>query len=117
MPVFDESSRQEFIDMQELKNRLFEAKWEWYKAQKFGQTKVVTKEMAEEATIADDYDKWMTRRVEFMYDYLDFDNERAQIRNKFLDQMHKKSSLKDIGDKLDEFILSRFSETNISPRA
>ena len=77
MPVFDESSRQEFIDVQELKNRLFEAKWDWYKAQKLGQTKVVTKEMAEEATIADDHDKWMTRRVEFMYDYLDFDNERA----------------------------------------
>ena len=32
MPVFDESSRQEFIDVQELKNRLFEAKWDWYKA-------------------------------------------------------------------------------------
>lgn len=48
----------------------------------------------------------MKRRVEFMYDYLDFDNDRARVRNKFLFEMHKKTTVKDIGEKLDEFILS-----------
>ena len=48
----------------------------------------------------------MERRVEFMYNYLDFDTERKDIRNKFLEEMNKKTTLKDIGEKLDEFILS-----------
>lgn len=39
-----------------------------------------------------------------MYNYLDFNNERHEIREKFLNQMHKKTTVKDIGEKLDEFI-------------
>ena len=71
-----------------------------------GQMKTVTKEMHEEGSIAEEHDEWMTRRVEFMYDYLDFDNDRAQIRRKFCEQMNKKSTIQDIGEKLDEFILT-----------
>jgi hypothetical protein len=29
-PIFDETSRKEYLDLNELKLRLFEAKWEWY---------------------------------------------------------------------------------------
>lgn len=29
-PVFDEASRQEYLDINELKLSLFEAKWKWY---------------------------------------------------------------------------------------
>ena len=44
---------------------------------------------------------------------MDFDNDRARVRSRFLNEMHKKTSLKDIGDKLDEFILS--SKAAIAP--
>ena len=30
-PVFDEVSREEYVDEQELKMRLFEAKWNWHR--------------------------------------------------------------------------------------
>lgn len=30
-PVFDEDSRQDYIDTNEFKQRLFDAKWKWYK--------------------------------------------------------------------------------------
>lgn len=36
-PVFDEASREEFVNFQELKGRLFEAKWNWYKDKTFNQ--------------------------------------------------------------------------------
>ena len=36
--------------------------------------------MEHEREIAEDHDKWMKRRVEFMYDYLDFDNDRSRVR-------------------------------------
>lgn len=62
--------------------------------------------LEEEKSIAEEHDEMMQKRVEFMYDYLDFDHERAQVRKKFLSQMHKKTTLQDIGEKLDEFIMS-----------
>lgn len=48
-----------------------------------------------------------------MYDYMDFDNDRARVRSRFLNEMHKKTTMKDIGDKLDEFVLS--SKAAIAP--
>ena len=41
-PIFDEASRQEYVDVNELKQKLFEAKWEWYKEETLSQYKVTT---------------------------------------------------------------------------
>ena len=40
-----------------------------------------------------------------MYNYLDYNNDRYRLREQFAHEMHKKTTLKDIGEKLDEFIL------------
>lgn len=105
-PIFDEASRQDYIDTNELKTRLMDAKWKWLVDKKVAQFRPTTNELEEEKAIAEEYDDWIRPRVEFMYDYMDFDTERAKIRTKFLDEMHKKTTLKDVGDKLDEVILS-----------
>mmetsp|Transcript_6919 Transcript_6919/g.9583 ORF Transcript_6919/g.9583 Transcript_6919/m.9583 type:complete len:154 (-) Transcript_6919:892-1353(-) len=105
-PVFDEVSRKEFLDYNTLKMKLFEAKWNWYKNETYAQMEITTKNLHDESQIADDYDAWMSNRVDYMYNYLDFDNDRTGIRNKFLNEMHKKTTVKDIGEKLDEFVLS-----------
>ena len=60
----------------------------------------------EEEDNAEEYDRWIKRRVEYMYDYIDFDNERVNVRTRFLNEMHKKTTMQDIGEKLDEFIYS-----------
>ena len=78
-PVVDEDSRQNYIDSNELRKRLFEAKWEWHKDRTLGQFKATTMEIEEEKSIAEDYDRWMKPRVEFMYNYLDFDNDYIVI--------------------------------------
>ena len=75
-PVFDQVSRETYIDDQELKMRLFEAKWKWHKDRVYSQIKPTTMELMEEENIAEDYDQWIKRRVEYMYDYVDFENER-----------------------------------------
>jgi hypothetical protein len=36
-----------------------------------------------------------------MYDYFDFDNDRSRVRNRFLKEASKKTTLKDIGEMLD----------------
>jgi len=68
--------------------------------------KLTNLEIEEEKQIQKEYDHWMTDRVEFMYDYLDFDHERRHVRQRFLNEMHKKTTLQDIGEKLDEFTWS-----------
>lgn len=94
------------MDFNELKMRLFEAKWNWLVTRTYEQTRVSNAQLESEASYAEEYDRWIKDRVEFMYDYLDFDNDRSRIRSRFLEEMHKKTTVKDIGDKLDEFTLS-----------
>jgi len=68
-----------------------------------GQFKPSNSKMEKDRRIAPEYDDWMENRVTFMYDQMDFDNERFQVREKFLREMHKKTTVQDIGEKLDEF--------------
>lgn len=51
------------------------------------------------------YDTDMKERVEMMYSYDDISNDRHILRNRFIREMNKKTTLRDIGAKLDEFIL------------
>lgn len=67
--------------------------------------KLTTEEVESDRLYAEEYDEWIKPRVEFMYTYLDYDTDRSKMRYKFLAEMHKKTSVKDIGEKLDEFIL------------
>ena len=46
-----------------------------------------------------------------MYNYLDYDNDRKKIRDKFLNEMNKKTTLKDIGETLDKLILDEKANT------
>ena len=49
-------------------------------------------------------DSWMDAKIEYMYNYLDFDNDRARVRTRFLKEMNKRTTLKDIGETLDKLI-------------
>jgi hypothetical protein len=45
-----------------------------------------------------------------MYSYLDYDNDRTRVREKFINEMNKKTSLQDIGEMLDKFIIDEKAE-------
>lgn len=105
-PIYDEASRQDYIDTTELKRRIMDAKWKWTVDKKVSALQATDMDLAQDESIAKEYDDWIRPRVEYMYDYMDFDNERARARQQFLNEMHKKTTLKDIGEKLDEVILS-----------
>ena len=55
--------------------------------------------------LGEEYDKDMKERVELMYSYDDFKHDRHILRDRFLNEMNRKTTLKDIGAKLDEFML------------
>ena len=47
----------------------------------------------------------MNYKLDFMYNYLDFDNDRSQVRNRFLTQLNRRTTLQDIGETLDDLVL------------
>lgn len=40
-----------------------------------------------------------------MYNYLDFYNDRHKVRERFVNEINKKTTLEDIGKRLDKFVL------------
>ena len=58
----------------------------------------------------DGKDEMIKRRAEFMYTYLDYDNDRVRVRNRFINEMNKKTTLKDIGESLDKFLIDERAE-------
>lgn len=50
-------------------------------------------------------DPIMVERAEFMYNYLDYDNDRSAVRQRFTKNYNKKASLRDIGELLDKLVL------------
>ena len=46
-----------------------------------------------------------------MFNSLDFLNDRARVKDRFLHQMNKKTTLKDIGSLLDRFVLDSKANT------
>lgn len=69
-----------------------------------------TKEIEEGLSFNRTLDETKQLRADFMYDYLDFDNDRYAVRRRFIDEMHKKTTLKDIGEKIDKFIIDEKAE-------
>jgi hypothetical protein len=46
-----------------------------------------------------------------MYNYLDYKSDRQRVRERFVHEMNKKTSLEDIGLLLDEFVLDSKANT------
>ena len=66
---------------------------------------ITTKQLEEEREEADQHDEWIVPRVEFMYNYLDFKNDRHRVRERFIKQMNKKTTIEDIAGLLDKYTL------------
>ena len=45
-----------------------------------------------------------------MFNYLDYDNDRVRIRERFVKEMNKKTTLEDIGKALDKFMVEEKAE-------
>ena len=73
---------------------------------------VSAKELEEEILYQRQVDEMKKTRAEFMYNHLDYQSDRIRVRNRFLDQMNKKTTLKDIGETLDRLILDEKAEYN-----
>lgn len=67
--------------------------------------KLTTKDLENQKFGAQEKDDMINRRAEFMFNYLDYNSDRTRVREKFMKEMHKKTTLEDIGRLLDDFII------------
>jgi hypothetical protein len=69
------------------------------------QAKVCFRDLEERDVLAKQWDDHIIPRVEFMYNYLDFYNDRHTVRERFVNEINKKTTLEDVGKQLDKFVL------------
>jgi small subunit ribosomal protein S9 len=102
-PILSEEDAQTYKSMSTLAESFYKAKWDHYVDRTLSRLKFRSREYDRE--IAEEVEKDMKERVELMYSFDDIRNDRYILRDRFLHEMNKKTTLKDIGAKLDEFIL------------
>lgn len=113
-PVANEQQAREQDDLDEHMIKYYRAKWDFYMRTKLDQLRVSHRQLEEAATQAagpHGKDAQVARRAEFMYSFFDYDNDRARVRDRFLNEQHKKITLKDIGSMLDKFLLDERAES------
>lgn len=47
----------------------------------------------------------MEEKLDYMYHALDYDHDRARVRDKFLKEVNKRTTLADIGETLDKLVI------------
>lgn len=43
----------------------------------------------------------MEYKLDYMYNHLDYDHDRAKVREKYLNEINRRTTLEDIGETLD----------------
>lgn len=102
-PIQNEEDSQNYKSLTTLSENFYKAKWDHYVDRTLSRLKLRSREYDRE--IAEEVEKDMKERVEIMYSFDDVRNDRYVLRDRFLHEMNKKTTLRDIGAKLDEFIL------------
>jgi hypothetical protein len=85
--------------------KYFRAKTEFYYWAKSDMLKASTEQIEKLKRVAEERDPTIERRADFMFSFLDYDNDRYKVREKFIKEMNKKTTLDDIGKALDKFIV------------
>lgn len=47
----------------------------------------------------------MEYKLDYMYNHLDYDHDRAKVREKYLNEINRRTTLEDIGETLDQLVL------------
>ena len=120
-PIFDETSQQKAEFDDEMTNKYYEAKWNWYVDKKMSQLREFNSTLVNILNHLKKEERGIKDKLEFMYNKFDYFNDRRRVRDKLAHYMHKKASLKDIGEILDKMIIEEEQATgfkdNISPKS
>ena len=80
--VTNEATARLHDDMDEITTKYFRAKWDFYVQEKLNQLQLTSEQLEEAREFHKDQDPITKNRLDFMYTYFDYDNDRARIRDK-----------------------------------
>lgn len=93
----------EFAD--EIKNKYFQAKWKWFVNTYIKSTKVRNIEVEEMIENQMEEEGFIKDKLEYMYNHLDDHNDRQKVRQILSHEIHKKTTIQEIGEILDDIIV------------
>lgn len=117
------SELQEFAaDFQaDLDEKVHLKKFDWWKQMKASRNQHISLKIKREIEEIQAEENGMEERIEYMFNNLHSINDRRRVRNILAHEMHKKASVKDIADMLDDMILDykvlHGTDINLNPQA
>lgn len=109
-PVFDEESGSLLADYEDYVAKYFRQKLKFWYNYQMEQMQVTSKNLEQQYQAASETDPMIKIRANFMFSFLDYENDRVPLREKFISEMNKKTTLEDIGKMLDEFVYKEKGE-------
>ncbi len=91
--------------------RYYRSKWDYYVQIKMDQLKMTTRNIEYQIFEAGIKDERAKIRADYMYNYMDYNNDRARVRDRFMKEMNKKTTLEDIGRELDKMLIDEKAES------
>lgn len=86
--ITDHRSSRNYQLLTEMQMNYLAAKWDHYVDKKIEQMQITTNNLEHEENVANNWDPWMTERIEFMYDFYDHKHDRHRVRERFVKHMN-----------------------------
>lgn len=91
--------------LNEFQIQYLKAKWDHHVDTFLSQAQITNLKWEREKEEAELHDAWLKPKIDFMFNYLDFESDRDRTRQRFNQEMHRKSTIEDIGGILDVLTL------------
>ena len=119
--IIDETSQKRKEFEVKLNIKFYDARWKWYLHTKLNQMKTLSQEIQESIETEEKICAHEIKRINFMHNQLSHDNDKQRVRDVLAREMHKKATMQDIGEVLDQMIIDEKiqnpDEENINPKS
>ena len=88
---FEDTKKLTFYD--DIRRKYFDMKWEWYRHKNIKQFGTINKEIESKIKYREDKEGPLMRRLEYMYQRYDYDNDIEKVRNRMFNQELKRASV------------------------
>ncbi len=105
MAVESKDAEHQYEDYRDMALNYYEAKAKFLHDVYHNSLEFLPIEALKDIEVTEESDRLRQERIDMMFNYADFDADRSRARNKFLNEMNKRSSLADIGEHLDKLVV------------
>ena len=85
-------------------------KWEWYRHKNIEKFGTINSEIENEIKNLEKNEGPLMRRLEYMYQWYDYDNDIEKVRNRMFNQELQRASIWDVGEILNEITERELAE-------